>query len=335
MTRLRGILHYPDQAAFDRSHPGPGGDDVRARELGSVVVAALPAPGRIIGAILLGWSRPHAVEPTDLLYIATIAGYAGQAMGRARRLTHRTTVAHEMQNAMLTELPRTGELAMAARYLPADSRENVGGDWYDAAALTDPDRPHDHTMMLSIGDIIGHSLTAVTLMGQVRSMLRQAAVDHPGGPPSRIVEAFETANEQFDLGAAGTAVVAHLRRSPSSDWSMTWTNAGHPPPILLHPGRSPRLLDAHDLLFGFKLSRRGQRTDHHLTLQGGSTVFFYTDGLVERRDSDLDAGTQRLIDTLAPLSDQTPQQIVDTVIAQLVTTAPDDDVVAFAVRIPD
>ena len=55
---------------------------------------------------------------------------------------------------------------MAARYTPADARESVGGDWYDAACA----------FILSAGDI-GHDLDAAAIMGQARSMLRQTTRD--------------------------------------------------------------------------------------------------------------------------------------------------------------
>lgn len=330
----RRILHYPDRVAFDRAHPGPTGAAVRALGLQSVVVVPLPTTDRMVGAVMLGWTVPYAVEPTDLLTIATIAGYAGHALGRARLLSHRTSVAHEMQSAMLTELPKRDDLPMAARYLPADTRETVGGDWYDAALLLDPAHPDDEVLLVSVGDIVGHALPAVTVMGQVRCMLRQAASDHPGGPPSLIFDSFETANQQFDLGAGGTALLAQLRRSPDSGWSMIWTNAGHPPPVLLGPDGSIRLLDAHDVLFGFRLIRPGERADHRVDIPAGSLLFFYTDGLIERRDSDIDAGIERLVRLLDAVRDREPEDVVDTVVDTLAPDGHDDDVVAFAIRVP-
>lgn len=327
------ILHYPDPDAFESAHPGAPTDRLHRLGLHAVVAAPLPAADGPVGAVVLGWTRPHTLDPTDLLTVATIGGYAGQALGRARRLSHHVGVAHEMQAAMLTTLPKVPGLPMAARYEPADSRETVGGDWYDATPLPDPDRPGEDVLMLSVGDIVGHSLHAVTIMGQVRSMLRQSASDHPGGPPSMILDSFEAANTQFDLGAAGTAIVTRLRRSPGAGWTVTWTNAGHPPPILVGPDGTAELLEAHDPLFGFGLTGPGGRADHERDLVPGSLFFLYTDGLVERRDSDLDAGTARLVELLGTVHDREPQAIVDAAMDELAPGAR-DDVVAFAIRVP-
>lgn len=329
--REQRVVHYGDRDALAARHPP---EVVAAlRELGLHTVVAAPVPGRAApaGAILLGWARPDAVEGADLLTIATIAGYAGQALARARTLEHRTSVAHEMQAAMLTVLPRVDGLQMAARYSPADSRLNVGGDWYDAARTSDPDRPGDQVLDLSVGDVIGHDLPAVTLMGQARAMLRQAAWDHAGQPPSRVLRAFERADHGLGLGIGGTAVIAHLRSRPDGRMLLRWTNAGHPPPVLLHPDGHTELLTEHDTLFGFAFALDLPRTDHERVITPGSTLVVYTDGLVERPGTDLDTGTATLLSTLDTTRHGTPDEIVD----ELMATLPDDahdDAVALAVR---
>ena len=185
---------------------------------------------------------------------------------------------------------------------------------------------------MCVGDVVGHTLQAATVMGQVRSMLRQAAWDHPGEPPSHDLTALELATEGLGLHATGTAVLAYLRRGAAGQWSMTWSNAGHPPPVLVGPDGATVLLDGHDILFGYPGLRPGPRRDHHRVLAPGSTLFLYTDGLVERRGSDIDEGIERLCLLLAQHRDRAPEQIVDLAVDVLAPDAP-DDVVAFAIRL--
>ncbi len=331
--RERRIVHHLDRDDFDRSYPAPTRAVLRRLGLHSVVAVPLPGADEPLGAVVLGWPVPNAVEPADLLTITTIAGYAGHALDRARVLHHRISVAHELQNAMLTTLPTIHGLPMAARYEPADSRENVGGDWFDAAPLTDPAQPGHRILAVSVGDTVGHALQAATIMGQARSMLRQSAWDHPAGPPSLILRAFETASLGLGLAATGSAVVAHLCRTPGGRWSMTWTNAGHPPPVLLLPDGTTEVLSDHDALFGFRLTSSLPRRDHRHDLPPGTTLFLYTDGLVERRGIDIDAGIAALLAVLDQVRDRPPQEIVDTTVTRLAPDAP-DDVVAFAIRFP-
>jgi hypothetical protein len=171
-------------------------------------------------------------------------------------------------------------------------------------------------------------------MGQVRSMLRQAAWDHPGEPPSHALTALELATTGLGLQAAGTAVLAHLRRVDGGGRALTWSNAGHPPPVLLHPDGSTVLLDSHDILFGYPDLRPGPRRDQHRVLEPGSILFLYADGLVERRDADIDEGIGRLYRLLREHRHRPAGEIVDTAVEVLARDSP-DDVVAFAIRLAD
>jgi GAF domain-containing protein len=331
---LVGSELAPSYAALvlpdDRSQP----DRRRLRDQGlnAVVAAPLLHGDTSLGTLLLGWDAPHPLEPPDQLTITTLAGFAAQAMDRALRLQYRTGVAHQLQQAMLTSLPEVPGLEMAARYHPADSREHVGGDWYDAAFIPDPQAPGDEILAVCVGDVVGHTLRAATLMGQVRAMLRQAGWDHPGEPPSHALTALELATTGLGLAATGTAVLAHLRRTVAGQWSMTWSNAGHPPPVLLCPDGSTMLLEGHDILFGYPELRTGPRCDHDQVLEPGSTLFLYTDGLVECRGCDVDERIDRLRLLLAGLRGRPPAEMVDTAVEVLAPEAR-DDVVAFAIHL--
>ncbi|GAA4557689.1 GAF domain-containing SpoIIE family protein phosphatase [Pseudonocardia xishanensis] len=323
--REASIVHYADRTAVAALHPPATVSIMRHLGLHSVVAVPLPGPAGPVGSIVLGWEVPNVVGPEDLLTLATVGGYAGQALARAQLLHHRVAVAHEMQNAMLTTLPVVEGLSMAARYAPADSRENVGGDWYDAIAVPG-------ALVVTAGDIIGHALDAATVMGQVRSMLRQTAWDRPEGPPSAILGAFESANLGLAIGAAGTAVLARLVETAGT-WHVTWTNAGHPPPLLLLSDGTVELLAGHDPLFGFANLAGIARTDSERDIPSGATLFLYTDGLVEHRGSDIDEGTEALVELLPRLRELPVQELVDRTLATLAPDAP-DDVVAFAIRFP-
>ena len=111
---------------------------------------------------------------------------------------------------MLTSLPEVPGLDMAACYHPADSRQHVGGDWYDAAFIPDPQRPGDEILAVCVGDVVGHALQAATVMGQVRAMLRQAAWDHPGEPPSHALTATELATRGLGLAAGRPLFVQRI-----------------------------------------------------------------------------------------------------------------------------
>jgi GAF domain-containing protein len=174
-----------------------------AGDLSSAVCVPLPGTTRrpgvgtigagtahTLGVLILGWDRPHQVDLAELAVLTAIAGYTALAVERALYLDERITVAHQLQNAMLSELPEQPGLQLAALYRPAAISDLVGGNWFDAHPFTRPPVPVTGTaqlpfpIALTVGDITGHDMRAATIMGQVRSMLRQADLDlHQQGRP--------------------------------------------------------------------------------------------------------------------------------------------------------
>jgi serine phosphatase RsbU (regulator of sigma subunit) len=76
-----------------------------------------------------------------------------------------------------------------------------------------------------------------------------------------------------------------------------------------------------------------QRRESVVTLDRGATVLLYTDGLIERRDADLDGGLVRLRDALLELADRPLEEMLDEVLERLVHGRPEDDVAVVAVRL--
>ncbi|MEU6312181.1 GAF domain-containing SpoIIE family protein phosphatase [Streptomyces sp. NPDC047014] len=300
--------------------------------LQTLVCVPLPAADGILGVLALGWDIPHAVEPAERALLVVLADYTARAVERALYLDERISVARSLQEAMLTGLPAVGGLETAALYRPAARQDMVGGDWYDLYPL-----PGDGgAWAVTVGDITGHDMRAATVMGQVRSMLRQADHDHRGHPPHHAVEALVEASGTLGVPTGGTLVHGHLAPRPAGHWQLTWTNAGHPPPLLVHPeaaGAAAERMDVHDLLLHPSLPPVS-RSSHTRLLPPGSTLLLYTDGLVEHRDEDLDDVIHRTALLLAEADPATPlgdvlQHLADTV----APARAEDDTVLLAVRV--
>jgi serine phosphatase RsbU (regulator of sigma subunit) len=114
---------------------------------------------------------------------------------------------------------------------------------------------------------------------------------------------------------------------------LRWANAGHLPPLVINPDGSVAELASWtgDLLLG--VDADAVRRESVVTLDRGSTVLLYTDGLIERRDADLDAGIVRLRDALIELADRPLDEMLDEVLERLVHGRPEDDVALVAVRL--
>ena len=114
---------------------------------------------------------------------------------------------------------------------------------------------------------------------------------------------------------------------------LRWSSAGHPPPVLLDASGETRLLDGAtaDLLLG--VDPDCGREDRTAVLERGTTVLLYTDGLVERRDRDIDAGTDELLRVLGECAGLPLDEVCDRVLRRMFLPDAEDDVAVLAVRL--
>ncbi|WNI16783.1 GAF domain-containing SpoIIE family protein phosphatase [Actinacidiphila sp. ITFR-21] len=311
----------------------------RALGFASLVCVPLYGTRQVLGALALAWGSHHDLEVGERALLSAIAGYTAQAVERVVFVEDRITVAHQLQQAMLTELPTVPGLDMAAAYIPAAEGEMVGGDWYDAYPLPAvPGRPaYDPgtgavPMALTVGDITGHDMDAATVMGQVRSMLRQATCDHPGQGPAHAITALEESCRTLGLPAGGTAVHAHLTPGPDG-WWLTWTNAGHPAPLLARADGTVEVLEEHDVLLHPALPVL-PRHDRRLPLAPGSTLLLYTDGLIEHRGRSYDSSTHRAAAMLSAGARLPLPELLRQIATDVAGESAGDDVAMLAVRVP-
>lgn len=233
-----------------------------------------------------------------------------------------------LQQALLTPPPEPDHLHVVVRYQPAGDLAQVGGDWYDA--FLQP----DGATMLAIGDVVGHGSAAAASMGQLRGLLRALAFDDDEAPAATLTRVDRTARG-LAVSTLATAILARIERHPDVPVTgrrvLRWSNAGHVPPIVLAPDGTSRVLETPpDLMLG--VDPDAVRRDHTVDLEVGHTLLLVTDGLVERRGSDLDEGMTRLQETLRDLAGTPLDELLDDLLARLVPQAGQDDVAVVAVR---
>ncbi|MFD7797273.1 SpoIIE family protein phosphatase [Streptomyces sp. NPDC059759] len=317
--------------------------------LGLHSAVCVPLPGTVIplGTLVLGWDHVHEIDIVEQAVLAALAGYTARAVERARFVDNRIYAARQMQESLLTDLPSVPGAELAALYRPAAASDLVGGDWYDAYPLPAPStssalEPAGEgngqplaaaTLAVSVGDITGHDMHAATLMGQARSMLRQADLDHPGQGPARAVSAFEHANTRLHIKASGTLVHVHLRPCGQGAWEMTWTNAGHPPPLVVLPDGTVQRLEQHNILIHPVLGTP-PRTEHHQTLPPGSLLLLYTDGLIEQRRGSIDKAIEAVGDTLAARRHEALATLIADIADDVAGSDATDDIAMLALRVP-
>ncbi|WP_369383141.1 SpoIIE family protein phosphatase [Streptomyces sp. cg36] len=304
--------------------------------MGFTTTFCLPLWGSraLLGVVAVCWSKRHEVGVTERATLTAASGYIAQAVERALYLDERVSVARQLQEAMLTDLPLADHIEISALYQPAAVGDMIGGDWYDAYHLPPASSGEPAALMVTVGDITGHDMHAATIMGQVRSMLRQATLDHPPYSPATALTALDAACSVLPINASGTLVHARLDRTHGGpDWTLTWSNAGHPPPLLRTADGRVTALVEHDILFHHGMGPV-QRTEHQRVLPAGSTLLLYTDGLIETRGRDIDASLAQLAALLARHSDLPLAELLRRLSGTPADPAREDDVVVLALRLP-
>jgi len=293
-------------------------------EIGARAFLPVVTAGAVVAVIALSWDHDRGPDKDSYALQTGLAHYTGHALERARLLEERRESAKTLQRAMLSRLPEVPHLDMAATYSPATRSDQIGGDWYDAVAVDD-----DATMFM-IGDVTGHDMRAAAKMGQLRSLLRAFAWSHDESP-SALLSLLDKANAGLGLLASGTAVVARLERIPGA-YQLTWSTAGHPPPLVLRQdGNVERLAVLPDMMLGVRPTSK--RTDHVTTLFPGDTLLLYTDGLAEQRGTTPDQWLNRLQKTLGVLGDTATAALPVTLVRRLASDDQRDDVAVLAVRV--
>ena len=328
-VRTRRTTVFPDVAAAVRAHPAQR-EELLAAGLETTAHVPLVTAGSVRGVLSVAWREPRQLRRLEHDVLQALASFIAQAVARIQMIEQRRSSAETLQRSLLTHLPHVDGVELSARYVPAAFGEEVGGDWYDAVRLP------DGSAACVIGDVAGHDMAAAAAMGQVRGLLRAFAVDRDEGP-SDLVHRLERAMLSLDVDVLVTLVVLRVEPPGAAEpggnggFGIRWTNAGHPPPLLLRADGSTELLESEpELLVG--LFADSDRSDRTLTLPAGATLLLYTDGLVERRGRSLTEGLEELREVLSRLAGKGLEELLDALVAELVGPQPDDDCALLAIR---
>jgi hypothetical protein len=297
----------------------------------TVAVIPLRRDGRTIGALsLFGDAGRAPLSPAEIATLRQVTDAAALALDNARRFRRQRDVAETLQRVLLTAPVEPDHVQVAVRYRPAGEAARVGGDWYDA--FLQP----DGATVLVIGDVAGHDIEAAAVMSQLRSMLRAIAVVTEEGPAA-ILSRLDAAMRTLRISTMATVVVARLEQTPeelaAGVTRLRWSNAGHLPPMVVHPdGAVATLAPAGPgALLGVR--PESDRVDHVVTLERGSTLLLYTDGLIESRTRSLPDGLTELRRALERRGRDDLDALADALVADLPAGPGEDDVAILAARL--
>ncbi|GAA4897176.1 SpoIIE family protein phosphatase/ATP-binding protein [Streptomyces coeruleoprunus] len=299
-------------------------------DLHSLVVVPMRARGALLGAAKF-WRAggSPAFEEEDKSFAEELAARAAVAIDNARRYTREHTMAVTLQRSLLPRgVPEQNALDVAHRYLPA---AGVGGDWFDVIPLSGT------RVALVVGDVVGHGLHAAATMGRLRTAVHnfstldlapEELLDRLDELVARIDADEAAADERDGTGITG-ATCLYAVYDPVSG-RVSAATAGHPGPAVVDPDGTvtfPRLPVSPPLGLGAGLPFESAE----LTLAEGSRLVLYTDGLIEDRARDLDAGLDALRVALTG-PDRGPEETCARVIDAMLPDHPTDDIVLLVAR---
>lgn len=254
-------------------------------------------------------------EDADLLERAAqhVALAAQAGLNKVER-----TAARALQRSYLpSRLPAVAGLDLAARYIPGEII-GVGGDWYDVFPL-----PSGGTA-IAIGDVMGHGLRAALAMSRLRDALRAYSLDDRD--PAAVLSRLDQNFRHFEDAELATVMYGYLE--PSLE-RLHLSSAGHLAPVVARPGEAAALVAiSPDPPLG--VPTEAARKTVSIDVPPGSVLFFYTDGLVERPNVQVERRIDRLKASVVP----EPAEMVCMAVARelIDKDPPRDDMAMLAVR---
>jgi anti-sigma regulatory factor (Ser/Thr protein kinase) len=266
----------------------------------------------------------------DLLLAGERVDRAAPAPGDAHRHAHgRATALALQRNLLPRRLPGGFAVEAASRYLPADVDDGVGGDWFDVIPLSGA------RVALVVGDVVGHGINAAATMGRLRTAVHTLAGMEL--PPDELLAQLDdmvrrlaeedTEADETKVGVMG-ATCLYAIYDPVSQ-RCTMARAGHPPPVIVAPDGGttfPDIPAGVPLGLGLESFEAAE-----MKLPEGSLIAFYTDGLVESRDHDIDVGMNLLGSALAHPG-RSLEDLCSDVMDTVPTSAPCDDITLLIAR---
>ena len=276
-----------------------------------------------------------SIEGTQVMLTDATAQVQERRAAEAREaeLSERYTQVRDLgimvQRALLSpSLPVLPGADIAAEYLVATQDTGAGGDWFEAMP------GHAGSVLLVVGDVVGHGVEAAAVMAQLRTAIRLQLLAGRG-----VAESLTAVDEFSKFVPGSKAATLCIGRLDASTGSFEYCTAGHPPPLLISDDSS-RFLEptgAGPLGSGIGFPTVTE------TVGVGDAVLLYSDGIVERPGRPLAGSTAEFADIASRVLGgsafpiEVPTRPVERLCSQtlelmLRTTGYNDDVTLLAVQ---
>jgi PAS domain S-box-containing protein len=270
---------------------GPPPEDLpdpvlRALHIESLIGVPLVVEKRVTGVLVVASVAPRRFSPEDLTLLRLAADRVALAILHARVYEREHRIAETLQLSLLPDpdkLPTIPGLEVAARYKAAAAEAEVGGDWFDVIPTP------SGGVGLVMGDVAGKGLAAASMVGRLRSALRAYALE--GHDPAHAVEQLNRL-VWAEASESQMATMLYVVVEPGES-RIDWVNAGHLAPLLVNGADTLAFLEGNGSVpLGVLPFPSYEKVS--ATMEPGSSIVLYTDGLIERPGEHLDDGMAAL-----------------------------------------
>ncbi|CAM5312720.1 fused response regulator/phosphatase [Streptomyces purpurascens] len=285
----------------------------------ALLTVATGQDGRTAVCLATPVRRAAITDPADDGLLARLAQAAALAAEPLLLYQVERHVALTLQHSFLPrphKLPHLPGVDIEVRYVPASRQAEIGGDFYAALRTGDG-------VLTAVGDVVGHSLDAATVMVEIRHALRAYCVDE--SDPVVLAGRLDRMLQRYHPDITATVCLALV--DPGSG-RVRIANAGHIPPLILRDGGDAQYVDACGPLLGLGLERPPP-TEHHLTPT--DRLLMVTDGLIETRGIPLETSLEQL--RTAAADAPTPLDTLCDVLLGCFGHDREDDIAMLALRL--
>lgn len=239
--------------------------------------------------------------------LSTYVNELKETTASKERIESELSIARDIQMGMLPKIfppyPDRNDVDLHAILKPA---KEVGGDLYDF--YMDGNR-----LYFLIGDVSGKGVPASLFMAITRSLFR--TLSHQVLSPAKIVT--EMNNSISDNNESNMFVTLIVGILDLETGVMKLCNAGHNPPILIHPDKHVSFLEFPTQIF-VGVIEDFTYTDAEITLEKGSKLFLYTDGITEAENTEKELyGDDKLLEVLSANTSSNVRTTVDVIVSSI------------------
>jgi serine phosphatase RsbU (regulator of sigma subunit) len=284
-----------------------GGHELLApflRRGSSAAIVPIVASGEVIASLTLVALDPaRNIGPETIETVRSLAAQASLAIDNARLYQQQAGFADAMQRSLLPAVPPELDGVEVGSVYESSARLEVGGDVYDYTTLP------DGRLAVVVGDVTGKGIDAAADMAMTKFVFRSLAREHPD-PSGFLAAANEVVLGEVGEGKFVTMVYVTV---DGSTGELACATAGHPVPRLVSADGRVVELPANGLALGIEPDQ--DYVEVRQTLEHGSAVVLFTDGVIEaRRDSEL-FGHDRLNRLLAENRELSARGLAEAVVA--------------------